>query len=226
MPFGSLIERESGKFFLWNGKTWLWNPAYRPSNPDPKNNCNPESMFHWQKIPEKSSAWNPESTTWNPESKTAVDSLTWGEFSFPMSESWYKCRDTAPLSTACVLIQQLLHEPFFYGERGRIIFLHCLTLFVTTSYIQIYTKKLLLTKCFLSRSVSRIFLRTGCTTKECLNWLVKWTNHKSEYEEGFWLVNNIKWTAESTYHTYLLTLQNESRRSSRRGGEGAQPQHP
>ena len=153
-------------------------------------------------------------------------SLTWGEFSFPMSESWYKCRDTAPLSTACVLIQQLLHEPFFYGERGRIIFLHCLTLFVTTSYIQIYTKKLLLTKCFLSRSVSRIFLRTGCTTKECLNWLVKWTNHKSEYEEGFWLVNNIKWTAESTYHTYLLTLQNESRRSSRRGGEGAQPQHP
>ena len=28
----------------------------------------------------------------------------------------------------------------------------------------------------------------------------------------------IKWTAESTYHTYLLTLQNESRRSSRWGG--------
>ena len=66
--------------------------------------------------------------------------------------------------------------------------------------------------------MSRIFLRTGCTTKEWLNWLVKKKNHKSEYEEGFWLVNNINWTAESTYHTYLLTLQNESRRSSRRGG--------
>ena len=130
------------------GRLGLWNPAYRPSNPDPKNDCNPKSKFHWQKIPAKSSAWNPESTAWNPESKTAMDSLTWGEFSFLMSEFWYKCRDTAPLSTACVLIQQLLHEPFFYGERGRIIFLHCLTLFVTTSYIQIYTKKLLLTKYF------------------------------------------------------------------------------
>ena len=151
MPFGSLIEGNPGNFSCGMGRLGLWNPAYRPSNPDPKNDCNPESMFHWQKIPEKSSAWNPESTAWNPESNTSMDSLTWGEFSFLMSEFWYKCRDTAPLSTACVLIQQLLHEPFFYGERGRIIFLHCLTLFVSTSYIQIYTKKLLLTKyfCFL-----------------------------------------------------------------------------
>ena len=34
---------------------------------------------------------------------------------------------------------------------------------------------------------------------------------KSEYkEEGFWLHNNIMWTAENTYHTYLHILQNTS----------------
>ena len=43
-----------------------------------------------------------------------------------------------------------------------------------------------------------------CTTKEWRNWLVTQTNFKSEYEEeGFWPGNNIMWTAENTYHTYL-----------------------
>ena len=55
------------------------------------------------------------------------------------------------------------------------------------------------------------FPSRGCTTNGWRNWLVTWTNFKSEYkEEGFWLGNNIMWTAENTYHTYLHILQNTS----------------
>ena len=50
------------------------------------------------------------------------------------------------------------------------------------------------------RGGSGIFLSRGCTTKEWHNWLVTSTNFKREYEEeGFWLGNNIMWTAENTY---------------------------
>ena len=59
-------------------------------------------------------------------------------------------------------------------------------------------------------------------------------NFKSEYEEeGFWLGNNIMWTAENTYQTIQQILYDceataqcwlESRRSS--GGGGCAPPAP
>ena len=55
------------------------------------------------------------------------------------------------------------------------------------------------------------FSQGKCITKEGHNWLVTQTNFETEYkEESFWLGNNIVWTAENTYHTYLHILQNTS----------------
>ena len=61
------------------------------------------------------------------------------------------------------------------------------------------------------RDGSRICFSRGCITKEWRNWLVTSTNFKSKYEEeGFWPGNNIMWTAENAYHTYLHILQTTS----------------
>ena len=50
-----------------------------------------------------------------------------------------------------------------------------------------------------SRGGSRILLGKGCTTK-------KWHNKEYGYkEEGFWLGNNIMWSAENTYQTIPQT---------------------
>ena len=50
-----------------------------------------------------------------------------------------------------------------------------------------------------SRGGSRILLGKGCTTK-------KWHNKEYAYkEEGFWLGNNIMWTAENTYQRIQQT---------------------
>ena len=53
------------------------------------------------------------------------------------------------------------------------------------------------------------------------------TNFKSKYEEeGFWLGDNMTWTAENTYHTYLHILQSASCQEPSQGGGGGGPAPP